>query len=94
MDLDEVMGRIYTNCDKNRRETHALAEYTDVRNQYGDSSKEEKQLYDVLVSIFPKMEQYREVIRSLEAGFAAGDYQLLPEDTETVEAALRKADLR
>ena len=93
LDIDEMMTRIYENSDKSKRETSALAEYVDVRNQYGDNSQEEKQLYGILINIFPEIQQYRELIRSLDADFAAGEFQLLPGDEEIVEAALRKAGL-
>ena len=48
----------------------------------------------ILVEIFPKMRQYRETVRSLEAGFARGEFQLLPGDLEAAKEAAKERGLK
>ena len=90
-----MMSKIYV-ADPTRelREARALAEYTDIREQYGENSAEETKVYAILVEIFPKMRQYRETVRSLEAGFARGEFQLLPGDLEAAKEAAKERGLK
>ena len=85
MDLDQMMSKIYVpNTTRDRRLTSALAEYTDIRIQYGRDSAEEEKAYTVLVNIFPEMELLRGRIRYIEAAIGRGEFQLLPGDLEAV----------
>jgi len=85
MDLDQIMNEIYVpNATRDRRLANAIGSYSDARNQYGGNSQEAENLYGVLVKIFPEMEKYRKVIDSLDAGFARGEFELLPGDLESL----------
>lgn len=89
-----MMGRIYLpNYTPEQREARAVAEYTDVRIQYGKDSQEEQRLYGILVQVFPNMKKIRKGFNNLEAAFAA-ELSLMPGDEEAVEKALQKAGLK
>ncbi len=93
IDLDEMMSKVYIpNSTRERRVARALAEYTDIKQQYGDSSVEEEKVYAVMVELFPEMKQLREGIRYLAAASARGELQSLLGD-EVIEAALQKSGL-
>jgi len=85
MDLDKIMTEIYApNTTRDMRLTTAVCSYSDIRNEYGNSSAEAEKMYAVLAEIFPEMKKYREVIDSLDAGFARGEFELLPGDLESL----------
>ena len=85
MDLDKIMTEIYApNTTQDRRLTTAVCSYTDIRNEYGNSSVEAEKMYVVMEGIFPEMKKYREVMDSLDAAFAKGEFQLQPGDLESV----------
>ena len=81
MDLDEMMSKVYApvNVTKERRVAVALAYYHETRIQYGNGSPEEKQVYAVMVKIFPEMKGLRETINDLQS--ALGQERILSDES-------------
>ncbi|MBI2582312.1 hypothetical protein HYV87_04275 [Candidatus Woesearchaeota archaeon] len=73
MDLDQIMVTVYTYQHKDDRKNAALGWYAGIVNRYGNDSAEERKLYDMIITIFPEIEEECEKIKSIKATFERGE---------------------